>query len=174
MFMIDKIHRKAVFDGVVTRRSEGRFGHQAGFTVVELLITVAIIGTLSTILIPTLTDQLEKDRNKQAASDIALMSALIGNYIIDYGVPPDNLGQVGLGNKLDPWGRPYEYLNVFNDGLGPPEPRKDLFLHPLNSDYDLYSRGADGESLPPLTAASSHDDIIRANNGGYIGIADEY
>jgi general secretion pathway protein G len=81
---------------------------------------------------------------------------------------------VGLAGKRDPWGRPYEYLNVFNDGSGPPHPRKDLFLHPLNSDYDLYSRGADGKSKPPLTAAGSHDDIIRANNGGYIGIADEY
>jgi len=174
MFMIDNLHWKAVSDGVVTRRAEARVGHQLGFTLVELMITVAIIGTLSTIIIPTLTDQLEKDRNKQAASDIALMSALIGNYIVDYFVPPDNLGQVGLANKLDPWGRPYEYLNVFSDGLGPPHPRKDLFLHPLNSDYDLYSMGADGKSKPPLTAADSHDDIIRANNGGYIGIAAEY
>ena len=174
MFMFGNLHGRIVFEGLVTRRAEARFGQQLGFTVVELLITVAIIGTLSTIVIPTLTDQLEKDRNKQAAADIAMMGALIGNYIVDYGVPPDNLGQVGLGNKLDPWGRPYEYLNVFNDGSGPPHPRKDHFLHPLNSDYDLYSCGADGKSKPPLTAHQSRDDIIRANNGGYIGIAAEY
>lgn len=149
-------------------------GLECGLTVIELLITVAIIGTLSTIIIPTLTDQLEADKNKQAASDIAVMSALIGNHIVDYGVPPDNLAQVGLGNKLDPWGRPYEYLNVYSDTPGPPAPRKDHFLHPLNSDYDLYSMGADGKSNTPLTANPSHDDIIRANNGGYIGIAAEY
>lgn len=146
----------------------------SGFTLVELLITLAIIGTLSTILIPTLTDQLEKDKNKQAAADIAVMSALIGNYIVDHGVPPDNLDQAGIRNQTDPWGRPYEYLNVFNDGSGPPHPRKDHFLHPLNSDYDLYSLGADGKSKTPLTAKASRDDIIRANNGGYVGIAAEY
>ena len=148
--------------------------HEPGFTVIELLITVAIIGTLSTILIPTLNDQLESDRNKQAASDLAVMGALIDNYIVDFGVPPDNLGQVGLAGKRDPWGRPYEYLNIFSDTNGPPHPRKDHFLHPLNTDYDLYSLGADGKSKTPLTSSQSRDDIIRANNGGYIGIAAEY
>lgn len=145
-----------------------------GFTLIELLIVVAIIGTLSTILIPTLNEQLEKDKNKQAQSDLAVMSALIGNYIVEHGVPPDDLEQVGLGDKLDPWGRPYQYLNVFADTPGPPDPRKDLFLHPLNSDFDLYSLGADGKSNSPLTSKQSRDDIIRANNGGYIGIAAEY
>ncbi len=95
-------------------------------------------------------------------------------FINDYGVPPDNLEQVGMAGKLDPWGNPYEYLNVFNDGHGPPHPRKDHFLHPLNSDYDLYSMGADGDTKVPLTARASRDDIIRASNGGYIGIAADY
>lgn len=161
-------------DGSKEVRAGDRPRRDNGFTVIELLITVAIIGTLSTILIPTLNEQLEKDKNKQAESDLALMSALIGNYIVDYGVPPDTLDQVGLGDKLDPWGRPYQYLNVFGDTAGPPDPRKDLFLHPLNSDYDLYSLGADGKSNTPLTSNQSRDDIIRANNGGYIGIAAEY
>jgi general secretion pathway protein G len=44
----------------------------------------------------------------------------------------------------------------------------------LNSDYDLYSMGEDGESVPPLTAKQSRDDIIRANNGGFIGLAADY
>ena len=49
--------------------------------------------------------------------------------------------------------------------------RKDRFLVPINSDYDLYSMGPDGGSVPPLTAALSRDDIIRANNGDYFGLA---
>jgi general secretion pathway protein G len=52
--------------------------------------------------------------------------------------------------------------------------RKDRFLVPINSTYDLYSMGADGKSVLPLTAKHSHDDIIRANDGTYIGVAELY
>lgn len=58
-------------------------------------------------------------------------------------------------------------------GGGPPggQPRKDRFLVPINSDYDLYSKGRDGESVAPLTAKKSHDDVIRANDGTFVGLA---
>jgi len=52
--------------------------------------------------------------------------------------------------------------------------RKDHFLVPLNSDYDLYSVGKDGESRAPLSAPQSADDVIRANDGAYIGLAANY
>jgi general secretion pathway protein G len=42
---------------------------------------------------------------------------------------------------------------------------------PINSDYDLYSEGKDGNSAPPLGAAQSLDDVVRANDGGYVGLA---
>ena len=47
-------------------------------------------------------------------------------------------------------------------------------LHPINCDYDLYSVGKDGKSEAPLTAKVSQDDIIRANNGGYVGLVSNY
>ena len=49
--------------------------------------------------------------------------------------------------------------------------RKDRFLVPINSDFDLYSMGKDRISQIPLTAKASRDDIIRANDGAYIGLA---
>jgi len=52
--------------------------------------------------------------------------------------------------------------------------RIDHQLHPINCDYDLYSKGADGKSTAPLTAKISQDDIIRANNGGYVGLVSNY
>ena len=52
--------------------------------------------------------------------------------------------------------------------------RKDRFLVPLNKEYDLYSMGKDGKSQPPLTAKESYDDIVRANNGIYIGQASQF
>jgi general secretion pathway protein G len=74
---------------------------------------------------------------------------------------------------IDPWGHPYQYLS-FSGLKGKGEMRKDKNLVPINSDYDLYSMGPDGESQTPLTAKASRDDIIRANNGGYVGIAENY
>jgi general secretion pathway protein G len=52
--------------------------------------------------------------------------------------------------------------------------RTDKNLVPLNSDYDLYSMGKDGESQIPLTVKISHDDIIRANDGAFVGLAIDY
>lgn len=52
--------------------------------------------------------------------------------------------------------------------------RKDRNLVPINSDYDLYSAGHDGATLPPLLAPVSRDDVIRANNGGFIGLASDF
>jgi general secretion pathway protein G len=45
---------------------------------------------------------------------------------------------------------------------------------PINSDYDLYSVGKDGVSSGPLTAGPSRDDVIRANDGGFFGLARDY
>lgn len=77
--------------------------------------------------------------------------------------------------ELDPWGNPYQYLNIANGGnriRG--RVRKDRNLVPLNTDFDIYSMGPDGESRPPLTARHSWDDIVRASNGSFIGIASDY
>ena len=52
--------------------------------------------------------------------------------------------------------------------------RKDRNLTPINTKYDLCSMGRDGKSKPPLRAADSQDDIIYANDGGYIGLASEF
>jgi len=87
---------------------------------------------------------------------------------------PTDLSAVGRGDMLDPWGHPYQYLNFYGNDKNPQGARKDHSLHPLNSDFDLYSMGADGQSVAPITASKSQDDIIRANDGGYIGLARNY
>ena len=50
----------------------------------------------------------------------------------------------------------------------------DRFLAPINSTYDPYSMGEDGQTVPALTANSSKDGIVRANDGGFIGLAVKY
>lgn len=52
--------------------------------------------------------------------------------------------------------------------------RKDRKLNPLNSDFDLYSLGKDGLSKPQLTNRDSLDDIVRANDGAFVGLAANY
>jgi general secretion pathway protein G len=52
--------------------------------------------------------------------------------------------------------------------------RKDRFLVPINSRFDLYSMGRDRASVPPLTAKVSQDDIIRADDGAFVGLAFQF
>ena len=52
--------------------------------------------------------------------------------------------------------------------------RKNKNLVPINSDFDLYSIGKDGASVAPLLAAKSRDDVIRANDGRFHGLASNY
>ena len=59
-----------------------------------------------------------------------------------------------------------------NDDKG--KPRKDHALHPINTDYDLFSVGKDGKSTAALTAKISQDDIVRANNGRFLGFVSNY
>jgi general secretion pathway protein G len=145
-----------------------------GFTLIELIIAVAILGILAAIAIPLYNDYLDRARNTAAMSDIAVLQLKIKAYEEDGGKIPDNLSDLDW-NQPDPWGNPYQYLNFANAGPSwKGKARKDKFLVPLNSTYDLYSNGKDGQSKPPLTAKTSHDDIIRANDGAYIGLASMY
>jgi general secretion pathway protein G len=132
-----------------------------------LVLVAALIGTLSMIIIPRLFGYAERVRETQALVDIREMDADIGQYVMDNNLPPPSLTTVGYGSLVDPWGNPYEYLNIIGGGVG--KPRKDHFLVPVNSDYDLYSMGPDGKSAAPFTAAASRDDIVRASNGSWIG-----
>lgn len=52
-----------------------------------------------------------------------------------------------------------------------PRPRKDKRLRPIDSDDDLDSVGKDGASVAPSTAKRSRDDVMRASDGAYIGLA---
>ncbi len=188
---------------------------QQGFTIIELAIVTVIVGLLAGLAVPTYLGYLDKARITRCIAEIRYISRAIDSYKTAYDIYPNTLADAGAGDIVDPWGNPYEYLNIAalslpgnngnaggnggggNGGGGgnsgawqwilPNEayaaaggnasrgrPRKDRFLHPINSDYDLYSMGKDGESVEPLTARKSHDDIIRANDGSFVGLAAEF
>ena len=146
---------------------------QRGFTLIELMIVVGILGTLAAIAIPTYVGFIYKAKVVRAVSEIKQMSTVLSAYGVEHGELPDSLADVpgeNLDEMLDPWEHPYVYLNIQN-AHGKGSMRKDRFLVPLNSDYDLYSMGKDGDSKSPLSAPQSKDDIIRANNGNFVGLA---
>jgi general secretion pathway protein G len=148
--------------------------HREGFTLIELSIVTVIIGVLVAMAVPKFSSQVDNARSARAMVDLRTLEKEIGSYLAFTDDYPENLGEIGRGGFLDPWGRPYEYTKIANTGEKPKGVRKDHFMVPVNSDYDLFSRGVDGESAAPFTAAKSLDDIVRANNGSYVGLAQNY
>lgn len=154
-------------------RSAATESSRAGFTLLEILIVTMLIGTLSAIAIPFYREALNAARIVKARADIKNVSATIDVYFLTTGQYPDSLAEVDSDRLLDPWGSPYQYLKIQGMKVKG-DVRKDKNLVPINSDYDLYSMGKDGKSVSALTAKASLDDIVRANNGAFIGVAANY
>lgn len=147
-----------------------------GFTFIELIVTIAVIGILAAIAIPAYSSYITKTRVKRAIAEINMLEKSISIYYLDNNNRyPDSLADINHGGLNDPWGHPYEYLKIEGSDIkGKGKLRKDRFLNPLNSDFDLYSVGPDGLSQMQLQTPVSQDDIVRANNGGYIGVASDF
>ena len=135
-------------------------------------MVLMIAGILGLISVQTYEKYIDEARISEAKADIFGLEVKINYFQVTRLSYPDSIDDIG-GAPQDPWGNPYRYLNVQNvKGKG--KLRKDHNLVPINSDYDLYSMGKDGRSVSPLTAKHSRDDIIRANNGEYVGLAEDY
>ncbi len=252
----------------------GAWAAATGFTLIELMIAVAITGILASLAGPTYTDFLYKARVARTVAELHGLAKELQGFALSSGLYPDTLAQIGRSTLLDPWGNPYQYYRIncgtidighlnqpdrpnggsdgrivpvngpstthearvyltvasaldqqllhlvagggssgsggggsgsggggsgsggggsgsggggsgsggggggggAGGGGGPPcggvgGARKDRFLVPINSDFDIYSMGRDGQTIPPLTAPKSHDDILRASDGGFYGLA---
>ena len=168
-----------------------------GFTLLELLLVVALLGTLSALAVPLYFGYLEKSKVARAIVEIRSFGRIIDLYKLDTGALPDTLAQAGAGMPTDLWGSPYEYLKIACEGSNsvegenkggkdkkgkdksskcdPPDgARRDRFLKPLNSDYDLYTKGKNLVSKPQLKGKDSRDDILRAIDGTFVGLASEF
>lgn len=119
---------------------------QRGFTLIELMVVVVILGILATIMMPKILDRPEQARRMKAKVQIRSLQSALGLFKTDTGQFPTTLqglealaADPGIrgwrssyieGNKvpLDPWGNPYVY--VCPGG---------------HDDYDLESFGKEGE-----------------------------
>ena len=145
-----------------------------GLTLIELLSVLMIMGTLAGIAVPKLRETIYVAQVAKAIGDIRVISQEIDAVVAGGGALPASLADIGRGGWLDPWGNPYQFL-PFPVGKGVPGgARKDRFLVPINSEYDLYSMGADGQTAIAFTAKNARDDIVRASDGGFIGLASKY
>ncbi len=121
---------------------------QAGFTLVEIMVVVIIIGLLAGIVVPNVMDNLDKANVQKARADFSAIQTALKLYRIDnFNYPTTEQGLEALVSKTsiapvprnfkaggyldslnkDPWGNDYQYMSPA-DG----------------HEYDIYSLGADG------------------------------
>lgn len=125
----------------ISRRS------QAGFTLIEIMVVVVIIGLLAAVVVPRVMDRPDEARIAKARQDIRALEAALNLYRLDnYNYPTTDQGLEALVEKptdpeppkykeggyvdrlpKDPWQRPYLYLSPGEHG-----------------EYDVYSLGKDG------------------------------
>lgn len=151
----------------MTRRIPG------GFTMIELIIVVMIVGLVLAVAVPSYQRYIERSRVMETVIAVGDMSKGIRRYEMSKGALPDSLMEAGYGTAVDAWGFGYQYLNL-RTAKGGGVARQDKKLKPLNSDFDLYSVGRDGLTAASLGKSVSRDDIIRARDGGFIGTAEEF
>jgi general secretion pathway protein G len=143
------------------------------FSLVETLIVCALISTLASIAAGIYVSALKTARVARAIGDLHALDADIASFHLKNNRYPTTLTEARPIVPNDPWGRPYVYTDL-TQIKGKGKARKDGRLNPINADFDLYSLGEDGRSATPLTAASSKDDIIRAREGAFLGLASDF
>ncbi len=138
------------------------------------MIAVAILALLGSLAIPVYRGYVSEAHIGAAMQDIRQIELILNDRYLD-NAPPASLADAGI-DLLDPWGNPYRYLwlrgNPDQSNAG--KRRRDKSMNPVNSDYDLYSMGPDGQTAAQFTAAAARDDIVRANDGDYIGLAADH
>lgn len=142
---------------------------RSGFTLVELIIVVAVLGILAAMAIPTFNNYIKTTKVTACIADIRTIDKAMMAYVIDKNALPSDgaagLDEIGMSALKDPWKRPFEFkINSAATEL------KDIANHALNTDYDLYSLGEDGLSVPASGGAGNDDDVARSNNGSFVGV----
>lgn len=118
-----------------------------GFTLLELLVVIVIIGLLAGLVAPRYFDQVSKSNTKIAKAQINSLEKALDQYRLDVGTYPNT--ELGLGaldtrpQNLEKWDGPYLKKSVPPDPWGHPYVYK--FPGDHGVDYDLSSLGSDGQ-----------------------------
>lgn len=153
---------------------------EMGFTLIELMAVISIIALLASMAIASYRQAIGKAKIATTIADIKNISKQIVLYELQNDKLPEELEDLipDYIKKIpsDPWGSEYKYLNLEGD-LEKAEKgkrRKDGPIVPINTRYDLYSIGPDQKTTPTIRSQAGKDDIIYANDGDFIGLAEDY
>jgi general secretion pathway protein G len=166
-----------VFPSKISHKSPHEFTRSlAGFSIIEALIVITIIGILLSVASPAYQNYKDKRDFADTVQTILAIQKEIDRFYVENNRFPDSLAEIDMAELTDAWGTPYHYLNIssYTKTSSDQKARRDKRLKPVNSDYDLYSAGKDTITRAPFTAEVSHDDIVRCNNGRFLGYASDY
>ena len=149
-----------------------------GFSLLELLLAITIIGILSAIAIPSYRGYLDNNKVQTAISDIRYIQVCIERYYTETFQYPPTITTIASclpNNGNDPWGNPYVYLNIINGGHGiHGQVRKNFATNPINTLYDLYSIGKDGQTHVQVSNNGGKDDIVLGRDGAFVGLGKDF
>ncbi len=137
------------------------------------MFVVALVCILTMIAVGQYSGYVESTKVAAAKMDIVVMSVEIQRFQNRHeGQYPETLSDIGRAQFLDPWGRPYHYVDLTGASRG--KARKDKRLNPLNSDFDLFSAGRNGVYKSQISQKDSLDDVIRARDGAFVDLASTF
>jgi general secretion pathway protein G len=133
----------------VRSMTRARSARQRGFTLIEIMVVVVIIGLMAAVITPMVMGNVDKAQISRAQQDVRALENALTLYKLDNNTYPTtdqglealvkkpadpnltNYNEAGYIQRLgkDPWGRPYHYENPGTHG----------------TPYDLYTLGADNQ-----------------------------
>jgi general secretion pathway protein G len=150
----------------------GKMG-ETGLTLIELLVVIAIIGILAAGLLPEIFGVINDAKYSRAVQDVNSFFKEATTHRAKTGEFPSNWSDLGYDHPpVDPWGN--EYILNNHDDITPGKRRSDGPTIPINDNIDIFSPGPDGEWKKSILATPSKDDVILAEDGGYVGKAGDY
>jgi general secretion pathway protein G len=119
-----------------------KMGNSAGFSLIELLVVLMILGLIAGLVVPNVLQRGEDAKIKAAEAEVQRLSMAVDEYYLDNGKPPEELRQlVEKPGSAGNWNGPY----VNESNLQDPWENDYNYRYPgQHRSYDIWSHGADG------------------------------